>query len=585
MSTDRFEEAVALYNKGDPAAARQILETLVSTAPDHAPAWHLLGVLRSNAGDKEAARQALERAVALAPDYVEALCNLGLVLQQLGDLSGAAERFGRAATLDPGNLAAAEGRAKTLWGLERIAEAADPLRHLSRLKPDDRQVAGRLLAALRRARRFEEAEAEARRFIERFPDDSFFLVELGGILRDRRLPEAALEVAQRAQAKAPANIDTTVLVAAALSDLERLEEAAAIFEEVLRRKPDHVDAMANLGGVRYRLGDPDGAIESYRRALAQNPQHVSTHWNLSHALLQKGDYRAGWAEYEWRWKTEKAALIAERRNFPWPRWEGGPIAGKRLLVHTEQGFGDSIQFLRYVPIVAKLGAIVTLEVQKELLRLCQSLAGVRMLMPRGLGLSNIDLQIPVMSFPHVLGTTVETIPQNLPYLGADTAAVAAWRERLADLPRPWIGVCWKGNRKYSADHRRSVPAAVIKAMFDSRPAGYVALMKDLEPGELAAAGLDRQVREVASELGDFADTAALVSALDLVITVDTSVGHLAGALDKPVWLLLPEPADFRWLRGRSDSPWYPSARLFRQPVAHDWSAVIAQVITALREFR
>jgi tetratricopeptide (TPR) repeat protein len=580
-----FDEAVACYQRGDAAGARERLERFVLATPEHAPAWHLLGVLRANAGAQDAAKAALERATAIAPGDLEAQLNLGRVLQQMGANGEAAAAFGRALERDPKNHAAAEAQIEALWRERRYADAIEPLRRLLVRKPEDKAAARKLLTALRNARRLEEAEREARAIQRRFPDDLGVMADLAAILRDRGQTDEAIALSRRAIAIDPGNVEARINLGAALSDKEALAEAAEIFQAALDLRPDHVEARVNLGAVRYRQGDPDAAIACYRPALARDPSHVSGHWNLSHALLQKGEFREGWAEYEWRWQTEKAALVAERRKLPWPRWAGGAARGKRLFVYTEQGFGDSIQFVRYVPLLAAAGAVVTLEVQKDLERLCRSLAGVHRLLPRGAPVGEVELQVPVMSLPHLLGTTLETVPAAVPYLAAEPEAAARWRRRLADLPRPWIGLCWKGGRKFVADHLRSIAAPLLAPLVAARPAGYVALMKDLGVEELGAAKLGDRVRNVAGELGDFAETAALVANLDLVISVDTAVAHLAGALARPLWVLLPEPADFRWLRARVDSPWYPTARLFRQPAPGDWPAVLAAVGNALSELR
>ncbi len=585
MSPSAFDEAVACYHRGDAAGARERLERFVLAAPDHAPAWHLLGVLRANVGEREAARTALERSTALAPDNADAQVNLGRVLQQLGASAEAAAAFGRALERDPGNLAAAEGRTDALWRERRYADLVEPLRRLIALKPDATAPRRRLLTALRNSRQLEEAEREARAVNQRFPDDLGFVADLASILRESGKTDEAIALSRRTIEIDPGNVEARINLGAAFSDKELLAEAADAFQEVLALKPDHVEARVNLGAIRYRQGDPDAAILCYRAALERAPDHVSGHWNLSHALLQNGEFREGWAEYEWRWKTEKAALVAEKRKFPWPRWQGGPLAGKRLFVFTEQGYGDAIHFVRYAPLLTAKGAIVTLEVQKDLARLCRSLTGVHRLLPRGAPIAGVELQVPAMSLPHLLGTTLETVPAKVPYLAAEPAAVARWGQRLAGLPRPRVGLCWKGGRKFVGDRLRSIATPLLAELVGARPAGFVALMKEVAAAELATAGIGDRVRLVADELTDFAETAALIANLDLVIAVDTAVAHLAGALAKPVWLLLPEPADFRWLRHRTDSPWYPTARLFRQPAPGAWPAVIGAAAAALREFR
>jgi len=584
VTTAGFDAAVARYRAGDPAEARELLERFLEAAPDHAAAWHLLGVLRANAGDREAARAALERAAGLDPRNIETQLNLARVLQQLGANREAAAAFRQALAVDPSSLAAAEGAVECLWRERRYAEALEPVRRLVALQPGATGPARKLLGALRAARKFPDAEREARALLARHPEQLDVLIDVAGVLRDCGRADEAVELARRAVAMAPRSVEAHINLGAALSDREDLDGAAAAFLKVLDLKPDSAEVQANLGAVRYRQGNTDAAIACYRAALKSSPDNLNAHWNLSHALLQKGEYREGWAEYEWRWKTEKAALVAERRNLPWPRWEGGPVAGKSVFVYTEQGFGDGIQFARYVPLLAAAGARVTLETQKELERLFRSLGGVERLVARGATISGVELQVPIMSLPLAMGTTLANLPAAVPYLAAEPEAAARWRERLAGLPRPRVGLCWKGGRKFAADHLRSLSASMLAPLLGVREAGFVALQKELGPEELAAAGLSG-LRRVADELTDFAETAALIANLDLVIAVDTSVAHLAGALGKPLWVMLPEPPDWRWLRGRRDSPWYPTAQLFRQPAPGDWAAVVAAVARALGAFR
>jgi hypothetical protein len=256
-----------------------------------------------------------------------------------------------------------------------------------------------------------------------------------------------------------------------------------------------------------------------------------------------------------------------------------------LLVHTEQGFGDALQFVRLLPLLKARGATVLLEAQRELIALFAGLAGVDRLISRGDAFPAVDFQIPLMSLPHRLDLTLETIPASVPYLAADRAKIQLWAERLADRAAPRIGICWQGGRGHDVDRWRSASLALFAPLIDAAPAAsFVSLQKQDDLAEIAAAGMEGRVRSVAAELGDFADTAGLLANLDLVVTVDTAVGHLAGAMGKPVWLILAEAPDFRWMRNRADSPWYPHHRLFRQQDRGDWRAPVAGIAAALPRF-
>jgi hypothetical protein len=374
-----------------------------------------------------------------------------------------------------------------------------------------------------------------------------------------------------------------IAVAVSLADLERWEEAAVACREALALDPDSGNASAVLCGIEMRLGHPAEAERCGRAAIARAPDNAIGHWNLAHALLTNGNYREGWAEYEWRWRTD--LLDKEKRDWPWPEWQGEPLNGRRLLVHTEQGFGDALQFIRLLPQLKATGATLLLEAQPELVPLFAGCEGIDRLIPRGSPFPAVDFQIPLMSLPHRLGLTLENLPARVPYLMADPAGAALWQGRLADLPRPRIGLCWQGGRGHEVDRWRSASLALFAPLIDAAPASsFLSLQKLDDRTEIAAAGLERRVRSVAAQLGDFADTAGLMANLDLVIAVDTAVGHLAGALGKPVWLLLAEAADFRWLRNRSDSPWYPHHRLFRQCRSGDWRDPVAAIAAELPRF-
>jgi hypothetical protein len=347
--------------------------------------------------------------------------------------------------------------------------------------------------------------------------------------------------------------------------------------------PENGNASAVLCGIEMRLGHPVEAERCGRAAIAREPGNAIGHWNLAHALLTNGNYREGWAEYEWRWRT--GLLDKEKRDWPWPEWQGEPLQGRRLLVHTEQGFGDALQFVRFLPMLKARGATLLLEAQPELVPLFAGLEGPDRLIARGSPFPAVDFQIPLMSLPHRLGLTLENLPTPVPYLKADRARAAQWSSWLADLAPPRIGLCWQGGRGHEVDRWRSAALAELAPLIEAAPgASFLSLQKLDDRAEIAASGMAARVRSVAAQLGDFADTAGLVANLDLVIAVDTAVGHLAGALGKPVWLLLAQAADFRWLWNRSDSPWYPRHRLFRQQRSGDWRDPVAQATAQLPGF-
>jgi len=361
----------------------------------------------------------------------------------------------------------------------------------------------------------------------------------------------------------------------ALNDLRRHEEALASYEQAIELKPEYAEAWSNRGVALNDLRRHEEALASYERAIEIKPDCANAYWNKSLDLLRLGDFDQGWQIYEWRWRCEK--FTSPRRYFPQTLWLGdAPLDGKTILLHTEQGFGDSIQFCRYTRLVKKLGARVVLEVERPLVKLFMTLEGVDEVVEKGAMLPHFDYHCPLMSLPLAFKTTVSNIPRDVPYLCSGKAKREQWTQQISLLRnKRSIGIVWSGSPKHKNDHNRSIRLEDMCKVFSDK-FHWFSLQKDIPKQEhllLGSAG----VRDHSTRLRDFSDTAGLISHLDLVITVDTSVAHLAGALGRPVWVLLPYVPDFRWMWDREDSPWYPSMRLFRQSVEGDWAQVIARI--------
>jgi tetratricopeptide (TPR) repeat protein len=330
----------------------------------------------------------------------------------------------------------------------------------------------------------------------------------------------------------------------------------------------------------HALKRHDEALASYERAIALNPDYAEAHWNVCLARLRLGDFRGGWPQYEWGWKAGYRGI---ERRFAQPRWTGAePLAGKTLFVHAEQGFGDTIQFVRYVPLVAGAGARVVIEVHPSLVALLSGVQNVSSAVSRGGPLPAFDLHCPLLSLPLAFGTELDTIPARVPYLSAPETHLARWKIRLPRAEGLRIGLTWSGRNIPDPD--RSMALAQLAPLFDLPGIHFVSLQKDLRDSDEAALRGRPGFLHLGPDLADFADTAAVIAQLDLVISIDTAVAHLAGALGKPVWILLPFLSDWRWLLDRDDSPWYPTARLFRQDKARAWDTVIARVRAALDGF-
>ncbi len=406
---------------------------------------------------------------------------------------------------------------------------------------------------------------------------------LGNVLKERgRLDEAVACYRRAIDLKldfpeAHNNLGT------ALQEQRELDEAVACYRRAIDLKPDYPEAHNNLGSALKEQGRLDDAVACYRMAIHLKPDFPQAHSNLALALLARGDLAAGWEEHEWRWQTLQ--MIKDRRIFAQPLWRGEAAAGRTLLIHAEQGFGDTLQFCRYARLAADRGLRVVMEVQQPLVRLLRTLACVDLVVGRGEELPDFDLQCPMLSMPLALGTTLATIPSAASYLRADEAQAAAWRTRLAVVANQGtrIGLVWAGNPiphlrvAATMDRRRSIAPDRLAPLFDVSGAHFFSLQKDGP-----AAPEHFPLTDVMAEMGDFADTAALIANLDLVISVDTAVAHLAAALGKPVWLLDRFDPCWRWLTGRRDSPWYPTLRLYRQPRPGDWESVVTEVARDLQ---
>jgi hypothetical protein len=348
-----------------------------------------------------------------------------------------------------------------------------------------------------------------------------------------------------------------------------------------------VKALNNRGLALQALNRHPDALASYGRAVEIQKDYADAHFNQALALLTIGDFSRGFAKYEWRWR--RTGMPAERRGYGRPLWLGEyPLQRKTILLHAEQGLGDTIQFARYVPLLARTGAKVVLEVQRDLVPVLAQVEGVASVVARGQPLPAFDVHCSLGSLPLALKTEPGTIPAEIPYVTADEARIAKWRPRIAGLDtgieRPKVAMAWSGNAQHSNDRNRSIALPQLASLWSADRARFVGIQRELRDEDTRLLAGEARVTQVGADLDDFADTAAVLALVDLVITVDTSVAHLAGAMGRPVWILLPFSPDWRWTLEGESSRWYPSARLFRQPVLGDWGNVIERVRSELERF-
>jgi Flp pilus assembly protein TadD len=428
-----------------------------------------------------------------------------------------------------------------------------------------------------------EAESVCRQILAAIPQNSDALSLLGLILARLGRYDDALEVSRRAIEIYPAGAAYYCRLGGILTELDRLEEAVATYRKGIAAQRDYVDLHNDLGNALKQLGDIDGAMQSYRHAIDIAPQSPIPHHNLGLVHLLKGHFKQGFAEYAWRWRVPTLKLF--NQQFPQPVWDGGDLKGRTILLRAEQGFGDAIHFCRYVPLVAGRGAKVIFACKPPLVRLMRTLRGYEMLATQGDPLVPFDVHATLMDLPGLMGTTLETVPADVPYLSADPTLVATWRRRLAGVPGKKVGLSWAGAREHHNDRNRSLKLSALAPLSQIEGVSLVSLQVGSAAAELPGVSSVMKIVDHASHLTDFAETAALIENLDLVITVDTSVAHLAGAMGKPVWVMLPYVPDWRWMLDREDSPWYPTMRLLRQTRQRNWDQVIVGIIQNLKQFK
>jgi Flp pilus assembly protein TadD len=611
---ETFQRGLGAHQSGRLQEAEAAYRQVLASEPDHPDTLHLLGVLAHQTGHGEAAAELIGRAIGQARRRAEFHCNLGLVLNALGRPVEAESALKTALRLKPdypdalnnlgiaqaalGRPAAAEASyrkairqqpnfpdALNNLGVaqvaqDRKADAEASYRKALRLDPGLADAHGNLGIVLMAFGRPREAAACYREALRLRPQNWDALNNLGVLLTESgQLTEAQACLAEAVRLR-PDEPSGRRNLGAVLTRLGRAGEAETILRETVRMAPTDADAHFNLGAALHDLRRMDEAVASYREALRLRPNHAEVHGNLAYALLLRGEFEEGWREHEWRWRTRH--MVGGERDFPQPRWKGEPLEGRTVLLHAEQGLGDTLQFCRYASLAGREAPVV-LEVQPSLKRLMGSLAGVAEVIARGEPPPVFDAHAPLLSLPFVLGTTLETVPADIPYLAADPAEAERWRQRLAGLGGLKVGLVWAGEPKTgypelaAVDRRRSMALSALAPLFEVPGVSFVSLQK----GAAGAQAADAPLSDFTAELEDFAATAALVDGLDLVITVDTSVAHLAGAMGRQVWLLNRFDTCWRWLETGEDSPWYPTLRQFRQSTPHDWAGVVGRVRAAL----
>ena len=512
----------------------------------------------------------------------EFLSSLGITLQQQGRLEEALKSFDKAVQLRPDDAELWARLGTVLLDLKRPADALLSLQHALNLDPRHLDAAYKSASVFCRLGRFEEALRHCNLCNELQPNNAFVLQMRGTALRGLRRFEEYLADSRLAHTLDPGNIETRNNIGDALQSLGRYEEALPWFDRALELRPRYPIALINKAASLTALRRFDEAIAVYHHVDAIDPGNAEAAWNLSLVQLLTGDFEAGWTGREARWNRKTRQ--ADQPKLSKVMWLGQEaLEGKTILVHADEGLGDTIQFVRYVPMMAARGARVILAVQAPAQALLSDFPGVSECIPMSAPtLPPYDMHCPICSLPLAFGTRLDTIPSEVAYLPAPAdSRVQAWKDRLGPHQKLRVGLVWSGNPEHANDRNRSIPLSMFSRLLDV-DAIFVSLQKDPRAGDQAVLRERTEIVDLTAGLADFVETAALISCLDLVITVDTSVAHLAAALGRPTWILLPYVPDYRWLLDRDDSPWYPTVRLFRQTETRDYETVLDRVRDELR---
>ncbi len=606
-----IDQALQHHTAGHLPEAESLYRQVLHVDPNQPVALHLLGVIAYQAGQFDVAVDLIRAALDISPDYVSAHNNLGNALRDMGEMEEAAASYRRALAIEPNYAEAHNNLANTFRDLDEPEEAAAGYRKAISIKPDYAEALNNLGNLLQDMGELKEAEANYRKALILKPDLAEARNNLGKALQAQGKPEEAEACYREAVAAKPDLVEAHNNRGLALQDMGKLQEAVAAhckaisvnpsfakahnnlgdallalgntqeavasYRSALDAKPDYAEAHNNLGNALREMGELDAAADSYRQALATKADYAEAHQNLGLLQLLVGNFREGWKNFAWRWKVEGSSL--EPRDYESPLWDGGSLKEKTIFIYPEQGLGDFLQLVHLLPTVRARGGRIILEVPAALSGLEDGMNVADVAIAQGDTPPPFDVHVPMFDLPGLLNITEATIPTDVPYITVAPDRVAAWRKRLEGSGMA-VGLVWAGNPRHKHDAFRSLPADLLAPLLKVSGIRFFSLQLGERAGEIETLP---GVIDLAPDIVPFKENAAAISALDLVITVDTMTAHLAGALARPAWVLLSTISDWRWMMDREDSPWYSTLRLFRQEQRGGWQEVIERVREALKD--
>ncbi len=618
--TSMLGKAIQFHQSGNLAGAGFLYRKILLTDQDNADALHLLGVIAHQTGKNNLAVEYIEKAVKinssmphyhnnlgnaflnlnqtdnavrcfnealrLKSDYVEAYNNLGNALKKMGENERAADQYMKAIYLTPDYVPAINNFANLLKDQGRLDEAIIYYRKAVTLKPDLAEAYFNLGNAFKESDKVDDAIEQYYKALSINPDFADVHNNLGNLLKKKKRYDEAVKHYNKAITLNPGLAEAYTNLGDAYKEQGEYDVAVELCQKALLVKSDFDWAYVNIGNIFLDQGNFSGAIKQYRKAIDLRPDFPDAHFNKGLVLLMRGELEEGWKEYEWRFQSKEILQQIGYMDMEIPVWDGSPLEGRTILIKSEQGIGDQIQFARYIPLVKEHGGRVIFECHKELMRLFDAYDGIDRLLERPYSSDygeTPDVSIQLLSLPRIFGTTLHTIFADVPYMKVDSETINIWKSRIkSGLFK--VGLVWAGNPDHRNDRNRSCRLSDFAPLVDVPGVVLFSLQKggiSMSENNLPT---DMHVADIGSHVDDFYDTAAVIENLDLVISVDTSVAHLAGALGKTVWTLLPFIPDWRWMLNREDSPWYPTMRLFRQPEPGDWESVFKRVAGELKEY-